>query len=194
MHRAAGAAQAHGVPIVLDPVGCGATALRTQASRSLLREARPALVRGNAAEIHALHSDAAATRGVDSHLQPEQVLDAALALSDAHACVVWVSGEMDQIVFDGQRAEVGNGHAMMTRVTGMGCTASALAGAFLAVSDSAYAGAINAAVTLGVAGELAARSCQGPGSFQVALLDALHNLDQGTIWQRLRLRPPRPAR
>jgi hydroxyethylthiazole kinase len=176
MILAGGAARRRGIPIVLDPVGAGATSYRTSTARRLLSEISPTIVRGNASEIRALCSDVTATRGVDSVHGTEESLHAALALSEAQGCVVSMSGAMDIIVSGSSVARVRNGVPMMARVTGMGCTASALTGAFAAVSSPPFLAAMQAMAVLGVAGELAAERATGPGSFQVQLLDALSAL------------------
>ena len=187
MSLAAMTAVEHGVPIVLDPVGCGATDYRTQVARRLLEVARPSVIRGNASEIRALARCAGSTKGVDSVHSPDEVFDEAMALARSVGCVVSVSGPVDLVV-DGQReARIHNGHPLMTRVTGMGCTASALSGAFLAVESNSFEAAIQAMLTMGVAGELAAQKALGPGSFQMHFLDVLHELQEADIQQLARL-------
>jgi hydroxyethylthiazole kinase len=181
------AARKRGLPIVLDPVGAGATSYRTATARRILEEVGPTIVRGNASEIRALRSGAGATRGVDSVHGADEALDAARSLSKALDCVVSVSGAVDVIVSGDEVARVRNGVPLMTRVTGMGCTASALTGAFAAVADSAFRGATHAMAVLGVAGDVAAERASGPGSFQVALLDALASLTPEELERRARV-------
>jgi hydroxyethylthiazole kinase len=184
------AAKQRGLPIVLDPVGAGATTYRTETARRLLEEVGPTIVRGNASEIRALRSGAGATRGVDSVHGTDEALDAARALSRAFDCVVSVSGAVDVIVQSrpvDAVARVRNGVPLMTRVTGMGCTASALTGAFAAVAGTPFAGATAAMAVLGVAGDVAAERAAGPGSFQVALLDALASLTPEELERRARV-------
>jgi hydroxyethylthiazole kinase len=187
MIRAGRAARRRGIPVVVDPVGAGATSYRTETARRLLTEVSPTIVRGNASEIRALGGGAGATRGVDSVHAAEESLEAARHLSDVYGCVVSVSGATDVIVASEGVARVGNGVAMMTRVTGMGCTASALTGAFAAVSPSPFSAAAHAMVVLGVAGELAAERAAGPGTFQAALLDVLATMRPDEVDQRARL-------
>jgi hydroxyethylthiazole kinase len=180
-------ARRRGVPIVLDPVGSGATSFRTATAQALLREVRPSIIRGNASEIRSLVLSERGTRGVDSAHTPDDTIDAARALSESQGCVVSVSGAADLIVQAGRTIRVANGHPMMTRVTGLGCTASALTGAFAAVNADPFRAAAHAMAVLGIAGEIAAESSPGPGSLQVRLLDALHLLDLPDIERRLRL-------
>jgi hydroxyethylthiazole kinase len=181
------AARRRGIPIVLDPVGAGATSYRTATARRLMSEISPTIVRGNASEIRALCSEVAATRGVDSVHSTEDSLEAALALSKAEGCVVSMSGATDIIVSGASVARVRNGVPMMARVTGMGCTASALTGAFAAVNSSPFVAAAQSMAVLGVAGELAAEQVAGPGSFQVRLLDVLSALDPDELERLARL-------
>nr|WP_295934250.1 hydroxyethylthiazole kinase [uncultured Dyadobacter sp.] len=166
-------AAALGKPIILDPVGAGATPYRNSALTELLTTASPAIIRGNASEILALAGLDVQTRGVDSTADSADSMDAARALSRRYGAVVSVSGAVDVIVHGERTAWVSNGVPLMTRVTGMGCSASAIAGAFAAVCDDPFDAAVSAAVAMGVCGELAFRTAKLPGSFQVAFLDTL---------------------
>lgn len=181
MHLAAAQARALGKPWVLDPVGAGATSLRTSTALQLLRLG-PAVVRGNASEILALGAaNRTATRGVDSTDSSAAALDTAKQLAKSAGCVITVSGATDYVT-DGERLlQVDNGHAMMTRVTGLGCTASALIGAFLAVQPDPLLAAAQAMAVLGLAGEIAAERSPGPGSLQLHLLDVLYTLDEQAL-------------
>jgi hydroxyethylthiazole kinase len=187
MEVAARAAQARGVPIVLDPVGAGATALRTHATRRLIAVAPPAVLRGNASEILAVAGGAATTRGVDSAAAVDAARDAAHSLSKAHGCAVVVSGPVDLVVRGGVEIRVANGTPLLGRVTGMGCTATALVGAFVAVNPDAAAAAAHAMAVMGIAGELAAEQAAGPGSFQAYFLDALAGLSEAEVTERLKV-------
>lgn len=186
MARAAKAAAQVGIPTLLDPVGCGSTTYRTQTALALLAAARPAVIRANASEIRALARCVGDTKGVDSRCTPEEVTGEASALSRAFGCVVSVSGPVDLVIAGGQVARVHNGHPLMSKVTGMGCTASAITGAFLAVEPDAFEAAVLGMVTMGVTGELAVKSAKGPGSFQVCFLDAMHGLRESDLEQMVR--------
>lgn len=187
MLRAGLVARSRGIPLVLDPVGAGATRLRTETAKRLLAECAPTILRGNASEIQALGSGGGGTKGVDSTEVPERALDAARMLSQTYGCVVSMSGPVDLIVYQEKVAQVANGHPMMTRVTGMGCTASALTGAFAAVNPSAFLAACRAMVLMGVVGEIAADRASGIGSFQVAFLDTLGSVSADELGRRARL-------
>ena len=181
MAAAARAAAERQIPIVLDPVGCGATAYRAKTAIALIEAARPTVIRGNASEIRALVRCSGGSKGVDSQHAPEEVLDEAVTLAQTLGCVVSVSGPTDIVVTGERTAHVGNGDPLMSRVTGMGCTASAVTGAFLAVAEDAFEAAVAAMVTMGVAGELAAVRASGPGSFQMHFLDVLHGLREAEL-------------
>jgi hydroxyethylthiazole kinase len=190
MSLAARIARKRGIPIVLDPVGSGATSFRTRAARRLLEETPPAVIRGNASEIRSLASDRERTKGVDSQRRADEALEAARTLSEQYGCVVSVSGEIDLVVDGTNVIAVGNGHPMMPKVTGLGCVASALTAAFCAVNPSAWKAAAHAMVLTGVSGELAAEKCAGPGTFQPHFLDQLHSIDQARLSSRVRLGGP----
>lgn len=189
MRKAAAAARRRGIPIVLDPVGAGATRLRTETSRLLLAEARPAVLRGNASEIRALFYSEHETKGVDSRHAAESALEAARGLSAEFGCAVSISGRVDVIVFEDALVRVANGHPLMPRVTGLGCTASALTGAFAAVNPSPFAAAFHGMAVMGIAGEMAGESAAGPASFQTLFLDALHRISKEDIASRLSMEP-----
>lgn len=186
MHRAMAAAAKAGLPIVLDPVGAGATSYRTRTCKALLETARPAVIRGNASEIMALLDASVQTKGVDSSADSDAAAEPARRLASELGCVVSLSGKTD-FVTDGQIGHRGsNGHVLMTRVTGLGCTASALTGAFLAVRPEPLTAAAHAMAVLGIAGEIAAEKAEGPGTLQLHLYDALHNLTREEVARRLR--------
>ncbi|HWN69334.1 MAG TPA: hydroxyethylthiazole kinase [Haliangium sp.] len=180
MRLAAGKAGALGKPWVLDPVGAGATALRTSTALQLLGM-KPAVVRGNASEILALSEANRVTRGVDSTDSSSSALESGTRLAQTFGTVVTISGAIDYVTDGARVLRVENGHEMMTRVTGMGCTATALIGAFLAIQPDPLLAAAQAMAVLGVAGEIAVTRAAGPGSLQLHLLDALYGLDEQSL-------------
>jgi hydroxyethylthiazole kinase len=187
MRLAAARARANDIPWVLDPVGAGATGYRTEVGAGLARLG-PTVIRGNASEIMVLAgSDNRAGKGVDSAHSTDDAIGPARALARETNALVAMTGVVDYVT-DGVRVvAIRNGHPLMARVTGLGCTASALVGAFIAANDSALAATVSALATLGVAGELAAEQAEGPGSLQMHLLDALYRLDQPTLERRARV-------
>ena len=192
MKLALAAAAQRGIPTVLDPVGAGATPYRNQTLEDLLAVAAPSVIRGNGSEIMSTAGAAIKTRGVDSSAAAGDALGAAQALAQRTGGTVCVSGAVDHILDARQRwARLSNGHVWMTKITGVGCSATALVGAFCAVQPDAWRATTAAMAYLGVVGEVAAEQAQargqGVGSMAVGLLDALQLLDQATFEQRLKL-------
>ena len=180
-------AGAVGIPWILDPVGAGATPYRRTAASALAR-LRPSAIRGNGSEILALAQQSGQGRGVDSAHGSNMALSAARRLAIETGAVVAVTGAVDYVT-DGTRViAIENGHPLMTRVTGLGCSATAVIGAFLAVEADVLMATVAALAAFGVAGEIAAETARGPGSLQVALLDALYRLDEATLDSRARVR------
>jgi hydroxyethylthiazole kinase len=181
------AANRAGVPVVLDPVGAGATAYRTETARNLVQELELAVVRGNTAEIATLAGHRAEIRGVEAVGAvggPELAREAARALE----VVVAVTGPVDH-VSDGERVvAIANGHELLATVTGTGCMATAITGCFLGVRpDDPLEAAAEALIAFGVAGEDAAKKGKKPGSFHVALYDALYDLDPKRLDSRAKV-------
>jgi len=177
------AARKKGIPVVLDPVGAGATPYRSRTVRELVKAVIPEIIRGNASEIMAMADGMTRTRGVDSLASSRHALDVATQLALDLGAVICISGEMDYIVDSKRIIQVRNGHPMMPKVTGLGCTATALCGAFAAVEKDWVAAAVSAMAVMGVAGEMAGENCPGPGSFQVRFLDALYSLTERDMAQ-----------
>jgi hydroxyethylthiazole kinase len=187
MLAAGRAANRSGAPVVLDPVGAGATGYRTGTALQLLDELEVGVVRGNSAEIATLAGQEAEIRGVEavgSEGGPELAREAARTLG----CVVAVTGPVDH-VSDGERSyALANGHELLGTVSGTGCMSTAVTGCFMAVRpDDPLEAAAEALVAFGVAGEDAAQDAKGPGSFHVALYDALYALDPETLDSRVKL-------
>lgn len=186
MFKAAQRASERNIPIVLDPVGAGATNLRTQVARDLIEMAHPAVIRGNASEILAILKDDVKTKGVDSTASSNDAVRDAQRLSKTYGSVVCISGAEDYIISTDAVIKVSNGHPLMTCVTGMGCTASALCGAFTAVNQSTVLAVAEAMALMGICGEIAVSQSKGPGSFQYAFLDSLYAVSQEQIERLLK--------
>lgn len=169
-------------PWVLDPVAVGPLSLRTHFARHLLAQ-RPTIIRGNASEIIALAGHGRRGRGVDSGDATESAIAAGHALALQSGGAVLVTGPVDYATDGARTVACRNGHPLLTRVTGVGCAQGAVAVACAAVAGDPLLAAVSAAVFIGVAGDLAARKTTRPGSFAVAFLDALDELD-GSILRR----------
>jgi hydroxyethylthiazole kinase len=187
MFRAAEAARARRIPIVLDPVGAGATSYRTRTARELIRAVPPEIIRGNASEIMALLDTGIRTKGVDSAVSSDAAVTLGRALHEQCGATVSISGETDYTIGPEGIIRGCNGHLLMTRVTGLGCTATALCGAFAAVHPDPSVAAAQAMAVMGIAGEIAFARAEGPGSLQVHFLDALYNLTADDIARLLKI-------
>ena len=170
---AVAAAAARNIPFVLDPVFIERSAARAEFARALLARG-PKVVRLNHAEFTVL-----------AGAEPSRA--AAQAFAREHASVVALSGALDWVADGARIVEVANGHALMAKVTAMGCAGSALTAAALALEPDPLRAAAAALLMLGVAGEIAAERAQGPGSFAVAIIDALYRLTAQDITARAKV-------
>lgn len=169
-------ADQHTIPWVLDPVAVGATHYRQTLCTKLLAY-KPSVIRGNASEVLALNGLTNQGRGVDSTATTDQAVDAAIALAQKHGCIVAMTGESDWVTDGKQHYRINGGHRLMPRVTTLGCGLSALVAGFVAANrEQPLEASIAALACFAVAGERAGSNTLGPGSFQVALLDALYQL------------------
>jgi hydroxyethylthiazole kinase len=178
MLAAGRAANARGIPVVVDPVGAGATAYRTETSKRLLDEVDVTVLRGNAGEIATLVGVEAEVRGVESMGVGGDPAELAREAARALGVVASVTGPVDHVSDGRQVLRVGNGHELLGTVSGTGCMSTAITGCFAAAKpDAPLEAAAEALAAFGVAGEDAARGARGPGTFHASLYDALYNLD-----------------
>jgi hydroxyethylthiazole kinase len=187
MLRAGRKANESQVPIILDPVGSGATALRTNTSRRLVKELKLTVVRGNASEILSLASDGIRTKGVDAVHHAEQALETAREVAREIGSVAAITGPVD-LITDGERViRCSNGHPLLGHVTGTGCAATTTIAAFAGVTDDPVEAAAAGLAFFGLAGEAAGSRASSPGSFMIALLDALYELSPEEFQNKARL-------
>lgn len=185
--RAAGkAANKAGIPVIFDPVGAGATAFRTNSAMEILKEIRPAIIRGNASEVNQLIGGASTTIGVDAGYVPISNAEIAKKAAKTYGCIAVVSGK-DDAVSDGNHTYlIRNGHSMLSKITGTGCMSSALIGSFAGVETNLLHSAAAGVSLMGIAGELAAASLnetEGLGTFKVRLIDFISLMD-GEMWHK----------
>ena len=170
---AVAAAARESVPWVLDPVFVDRSAPRAEFARELIARS-PTVVRLNHAEFAAL-----------AGAEPSR--EAVMTAAADNELTIGLSGAADLVTDGARAASIANGHPLMARVTAMGCAGSALVAACLAVEDDAFVATACALTIIGVAGEVPAEKAQGPGSFAVAILDALYRLDATTLRTRARV-------
>ncbi|MBW2193095.1 MAG: hydroxyethylthiazole kinase, partial [Deltaproteobacteria bacterium] len=177
MIKAGRKASGQKTPIILDPVGSGATSLRTDSAKKIIAQTRIDVIRGNASEILSLRHEDSKTKGVDSIHSVDDASDTAKVLAGELNAVLAITGPVD-LVTDGDRVlRISNGHPLMGYVTGTGCTATVTIGAFLAVDENPVSAAATALAFFGLAGEVAGENASAPGSFMIEMLNALYTID-----------------
>ncbi|MDA3129561.1 hydroxyethylthiazole kinase [Aliibacillus thermotolerans] len=182
MFVAGRAANKKGIPIVLDPVGAGATSYRTETARQLLKELNISLLRGNVGEIKALIGSDGNIQGVDAiQTEVDEMEAVAKEAASLFSVPVVVSGAVDIVTDEKDLYRVANGDELLIRITGSGCLLSGVIASFLTVNDSRTEAAADALTYYGVAAEKAAMKGEQPGSFQVAFLDALYEVGKEEI-------------
>ncbi|MEK6793130.1 MAG: hydroxyethylthiazole kinase [Spirochaetota bacterium] len=162
-----------GIPIVLDAVGAGATPMRTEAAKKLLKEIHIDIIKGNASEIAVLAGMSAETRGVESGKVDGDLSAIARTLSEERNAVIVITGVRDIIAYRKTAYGIDNGHALMGRVVGTGCTAASAIGCFAAVEKDLAAAAASALICYGIAGERAAVRANAPAAFKIAFHDEI---------------------
>jgi hydroxyethylthiazole kinase len=187
MVQAGRRANARGVPVILDPVGVGATAFRSSQVRRILQEVRCACVRGNAGEIAALAGAGGRVRGVDASGMVRDIEDLARGLARRTGGAVAATGVEDVVTDGNSVVRIANGHPLLARITGSGCMATAVIAAAAAVEPDPLAAAIAGLVCFEVAAECAAERAAGPGTFRAELIDAVAALDGPTVVRRARI-------
>ena len=169
------------IPVILDPVGSGATPLRTDSAKKIIAETRVSVIRGNASEILSLRHAESKTKGVDSIHSVDEAARTASVLAQELDTTLAIPGRED-LITDGARViRVENGHPLMGFVTGTGCTATVTIGAFLAVDTAAVTATATALAYFGLAGEIAGQNASAPGSFMIQMLDALYTITPETL-------------
>ena len=188
MVAAGKAANTAGIPVVLDPVGAGATRYRTDTAKRILADVDVTVLRGNQGEVATLVGVDAEVRGVESIAAGSDAAGIARTAAKSLGLIASVTGAVDHVSDGAHVLAVANGHELLSTVTGTGCMSTAITGCFLAAKgEKPLEAAAEALAAFGVAGEDAARDAKGPGSFHVNLYDALAALDPGTLDGRARI-------
>jgi hydroxyethylthiazole kinase len=181
------AANEKGIPIVLDAVGAGATDLRTEESKRLLKELKIDIIKGNAGEVGVLAGVEAEVKGVESMSVDGEPSEIAASLAKAAGATVVITGKQDIVSNDEKTYKVNNGHELMGSVVGTGCMAASVIGSFAAVEADYAKAAASALACYGIAGEIAAQNAKGPGTFKENFFDALYNLSSEEIKSKIKV-------
>ncbi len=177
-----------GIPVVLDPVGVGATTYRTETAKAILDRIDTSVIRGNAAEIATLAGSEAKIRGVESLEPAEGMLENGHRLSNYYNCVVAITGKDDHVISGSDTIIVSNGTPTMGNVTGTGCMATTAIAAFAAVDEDRLVASAGALACFGIAGERAAQNASdSPGSFHMRLYDEVAALDEDKIKESIKI-------
>ncbi|WP_027179652.1 hydroxyethylthiazole kinase [Maridesulfovibrio bastinii] len=176
-----------GKPLIFDPVGVGASKFRNEICAKMLNSTSPDIIKGNASEIMALAGQENSTKGVDSSHASIEAEEAARLIALKYSCTVCVSGEIDLITDGCRKFLIENGHPLMARITGLGCSAGVLAGAFATTSNDKTESMVSCMAVLGIAGEIAAETAEGPASMQLKIIDKLYTITKSEIENRLKL-------
>lgn len=179
-------AQERGIPIVFDPVGVGATQMRTATAKRIIEEVRPTVIRGNMSEIKILAGLDVDIKGVDSVSSEADGETVARQLAQKLDCVIAITGKQDIIAQGNRICRIDNGHAILSQVTGTGCMATSLIACFCGVAPDLFFGATAGVIVMGLAGELAKQSLQtgeGIGTFRMRLFDAVGSMTAADILQ-----------
>ncbi|MDR1616855.1 MAG: hydroxyethylthiazole kinase [Syntrophomonadaceae bacterium] len=175
------------IPLILDPVGCGAIPYKMKIINNLFTTGKIDIIKGNAGEIKTLAGQAAMVKGMDSLEEGAGAEEAAKAVAKAYNCVVASTGKID-VITDGIKAvKINNGSAWFGKITGAGCMAGALCAAAAGVCKDYFLAAVTALACMSIAGEAAAERADAPGSFRVALIDSIYRLDSQDILERVKL-------
>lgn len=177
-------AREKGIPIVFDPVGVGATSLRTATAKRIIEEVCPSVIRGNMSEIKILAGLDADIRGVDSIADEEDGEKVARQLAKSLGSVIAITGKQDIIAQGDRVCRIDNGHPLLSQVTGTGCMATSLIACYCGAGDDYFLGAAAGIMTMGLAGEVAEQSLhrgEGIGTFRVRLFDAVWSMTPEAI-------------
>jgi hydroxyethylthiazole kinase len=188
MELAAKRANQKRIPVILDPVGAGATRLRIESSKRLLENTKISIVRGNLGELAALIGVKSEVRGVESIGASETPQQVAARFSATYGCTAAITGVVD-VISDGKRtAKINNGHTLMGKVVGTGCMSNVIIASFAAVDEDPYSATVSGLISFGIAGELAAEvSGNKPGTFHTELYNALYTITAEDVISRAKI-------
>lgn len=171
-----------GHPVILDPVGVGATSMRTTKVGEILANVKVDIIKGNLAEIGILAGLEATVRGVEAGAVSGDIVAAAQDLAKKQQTTIAITGEQDMVINSASIAVIANGHAMMGKISGTGCMCSSILGTFAAVCEDMFQAAVAALTCFGIAGELVPlTNPPGPLAYKTALMDCVYGLNSDLI-------------
>lgn len=187
MKIAAKAANKKHIPVVLDVCGAGATLLRDEKALELIKNTKIDIIKGNSSEIARIAGENIQTKGVDAVEVEKDLIAIANSLALKYDCTVVITGQEDIIANTKKHYIVRNGHNMMSQIVGTGCMATSVIGTFAGIEKNLLVAATAGLCCFEIAAQLAAKSCQGPGSFKQLLFDNVYNLDKIKIekWKKV---------
>jgi hydroxyethylthiazole kinase len=176
-------ANKNNTPVVLDPVGVGATTFRQETVQTLLSEIKFDLIRGNAGEIAHLAQVNWSVKGVDAGTGKANLSQIAKDVASKYNCIVAISGEIDYISDGIKVAKIDNGTVLFPKITGSGCLLSAVCGAFLTLGEDSFDLTVNACTAYAISGQITQENLSDnqTGQFYIGLLDNLAKIDDKTV-------------
>lgn len=172
------------VPVILDPVGAGATRLRSKVVEDILDSVKLSVLKGNMSEIKSIAGLKVSIRGVDSTANSEDGAEIAKELASKLGCIVVITGKKDILSNGNETFHISNGNEMLTKLTGTGCMTSSLIASYCGITSDYLTAALGGVISMGVAGEIACNSLmrnEGIGSYKVKLFDSIYNLTSDSI-------------
>lgn len=176
MLAAGKAAKSAGVPVILDPVGMGATPFRNRTVEEIIRRVEPDVIKGNQGEMGVLSGAGGDVKGVDSHGASGDMVDIVRGIAERFGCIAAATGEQDYISDGSRTVRLSNGHNLLSAVSGTGCMVSSVTGCYIGANGPSVDSVAAAISAFNISAEFAARASKGPGTFKAALFDAVYNL------------------
>lgn len=177
MVKAALKANQIGIPVILDPVGVGATCFRTEAAREILYKTKVTVIKGNPGEISILAGEKGILKGVESVGDYSQIGKTSLQLAKMYQCVVIASGAKDTVTDGTQLYQVSNGHPLLATIVGTGCMLASTIAVFCSVATDYLDASLDAVAAFGLASEIASKKTTYPQSFKVEFMNVISALD-----------------
>lgn len=168
-------------PIVLDPVGVGATKARKELIERILKEVKVSVIKGNMAEIKSILNIESQSRGVDSLDNESSGIEIVKLAAKKLKTTIAITGKIDYVGNEEMVVEIRNGHKKMGLVTGTGCMISSLIGSFLGGDNSSLISSVAGVLAMGIAGELSEKDFVGTGSLKVNIIDNISKLNNDII-------------